>query len=201
MRLTFIALRVTLAALATLGILATLEVMHAQQNIPPPPKPPDSGPTLEVTLKFITDKIGDEGKLAYSTTVTDTAQQGPEWTNKFEVELTNAAFDVNACKISYHWHAVQNGNVSDDKDYTLNLREVKDLVVLSQEENQHQVDARNGHDSWRSRLTPPIFVLVAHRPKKVENVFLFSEEEMANRVAKAMVHAVELCGGGNNEPF
>jgi hypothetical protein len=24
---------------------------------------------------------------------------------------------------------------------------------------------------------------------------------MANRVAKALVHAVELCGGGNKDPF
>jgi uncharacterized protein (DUF2384 family) len=35
-----------------------------------------------------------------------------------------------------------------------------------------------------------------------ENRFTFREEEMANRVAKAMVHAVELCGGGAKpEPF
>jgi streptogramin lyase len=31
--------------------------------------------------------------------------------------------------------------------------------------------------------------------------FTFRDEEMANRVAKAMRHAVDLCGGGNKEPF
>ncbi len=31
--------------------------------------------------------------------------------------------------------------------------------------------------------------------------FLFRDEEMANRVAKAMTHAIELCGGGSKDPF
>jgi hypothetical protein len=193
--------RLTPAGLISLALISAVGAIHAQQNIPPPPKPPDSGPSLEVTLKFIVDKIGQEGKLTYSATVSDSAQQGPEWTNKFEVELSNPNFDTSACQISYHWRAVQNGNIVDDKDYTLNLRAVQDMVVVSQEENQHQVDARNRHDTWQSRITPPVFVLVARRPKKVENAFLFSEEDMAHRVAKAMVHAVEVCGGGNNEPF
>jgi hypothetical protein len=31
--------------------------------------------------------------------------------------------------------------------------------------------------------------------------FAFVDEEAANRLAKAFVHAVELCGGGNRDPF
>jgi hypothetical protein len=33
------------------------------------------------------------------------------------------------------------------------------------------------------------------------NMFSFSDVDLANRVAKAMVHAIELCGGGNKDPF
>jgi hypothetical protein len=29
----------------------------------------------------------------------------------------------------------------------------------------------------------------------------FADEDTANRVAKAMIHAVELCGGGDKDPF
>jgi len=37
---------------------------------------------------------------------------------------------------------------------------------------------------------------------KVFNSFVFFDEQLANRMAKAMVHAVELCGGGSEpEPF
>jgi hypothetical protein len=78
---------------------------------------------------------------------------------------------------------------------------VQDIVVLPQEQNQQKANARSGHPEWTPRVEPALFTLVARRPKGVENAFLFSEEEMAGRIAKAMVHAVELCGGGNKDPF
>jgi hypothetical protein len=37
---------------------------------------------------------------------------------------------------------------------------------------------------------------------KGANTLVFFDEQLANRVAKALVHAVELCGGGTKpEPF
>ena len=169
------------------------------QDVPPPPKPTDGGPSLETTLKFISDKIADEGKLSYAAAVSDTAQPDVEWTNKFQVELSKPTFNTAGCRITFHWHAEVNGKVADDKDYTINFGEVSKIQVMSQEDNQQQVDSRSGHDSYQSKITPPLFVLVAKRPKQMDNVFLFSDEELANRVAKAMVHAVELCG--KSEPF
>lgn len=39
-------------------------------------------------------------------------------------------------------------------------------------------------------------------PDRVLKTWLFRDEDTANRVAKALVHAVELCGGGSeHEPF
>jgi len=117
------------------------------------------------------------------------------------VGISNLVADAKTCRISFHWRAEVNGKVSDDSDYNLILKDVHDIVVLPQEQNQKQVDTRNGHPAWNSRIEPNLFSLVARRPKGLENAFLFSEEEMAGRVAKAMVHAVELCGGGNKDPF
>jgi hypothetical protein len=37
-------------------------------------------------------------------------------------------------------------------------------------------------------------------PVKEARVY-FREEDAAQRMAKAMVHAVELCGGGDKDPF
>ena len=85
-----------------------------------------------------------------------------------------------------------------DADYSLALKDVKEIFVLPQDQNQNQVDNRNGHPDWNSRISPPLFVLIAKRPRGLVNVFLFSDEEMANRVAKAITHAVELCGGGKD---
>jgi hypothetical protein len=41
-------------------------------------------------------------------------------------------------------------------------------------------------------------------PRGVDHSIRIYEQEMADRIAKAMVHAVELCGGGSRsqqEPF
>jgi hypothetical protein len=35
----------------------------------------------------------------------------------------------------------------------------------------------------------------------LENWFPFTDADLADRVAKAITHAIELCGGGNKEPF
>jgi hypothetical protein len=84
---------------------------------------------------------------------------------------------------------------------TLNLKDVRDFILLPQEQNQKRIDTRNGHAAWDSQIKPGLFTIVTRRPKGLENAFLFSEEDMAQRVATALQHAIELCGGGNKEPF
>jgi hypothetical protein len=189
------ALRSTVFILAF--ALIAISALHAQQNVAPPPQPAANGPSLEKTMQFIQENAA-EGKLSYTATVTDASQQGVEWKNRFTVEMSNLAADAGACRITYHWRSEENGKVADDTDYSLTLKDVKEVLVLPQDQNQNQVDSRNGHPDWNSRIAPSLFTLIARRPKGLVNVFLFSDEEMANRVAKAMVHAVELCGGGKD---
>jgi hypothetical protein len=171
----------------------------AQQPVPPPPRPVDSGPSLAATMQFIQDNAA-EGNLIYTAFVSDASQPGLEWKNHFKVGISNLVADAGSCSITYQWRAEVNGKVSDDASYTLALKDVKEIVVLSQAQNQNQVDSRNGHPNWSSRIEPGLFTLIARRPRGMVNAFLFSDEEMANRVAKAMVHAVDLCGGGK-DPF
>jgi hypothetical protein len=177
--------------------LMAIGAVYAQQAIVPPPRPSDSGPSIEKTMQFIQENAA-EGKLSYTAFVTDASQQGVDWKNQFTVEMSNLVADAGACRAAYHWRAQENGKLVDDADYSLTLKDVKEILVLPQEQNQNQVDNRNGHPDWNSRISPPLFVLIAKRPRGVVNVFLFSDEEMANRVAKAITHAVELCGGGKD---
>jgi hypothetical protein len=183
---------------AVLGVSTAFA--QQQKKAAPSSKPADQGPSLAVTMKFIQENAA-AGKLSYTTFVSDSTQQGMEWKNSTNVEITNLVADPKTCGISFHWRAEVNGQVSDDADYSLNLKDVQDIVVLPQEQNQQKANARSGHPEWTPRVEPALFTLVARRPKGVENAFLFSEEEMAGRIAKAMVHAVELCGGGNKDPF
>ncbi len=184
-------------AFALAFTLVAIGALHAQQDVAPPPRPADNGPSIDKTMQFIQENAA-EGKLAYTAFVTDASQQGMEWSNKFTVEMSNLVADPAACRIAYHWHAEENGKLVDDADYSLVLKDVKEILVLPQAQNQNQVDGRNGHLDWNSRIAPNLFTLIAHRPRGVVNVFLFSDEEMANRVAKAITHAVELCGGGTD---
>jgi hypothetical protein len=177
--------------------LMAISTLQAQQAVVPPPRPADSGPSLEKTMQFIQENAA-EGKLSYTAFVTDASQQGVEWRNQFTVETSNLVAGAGACRITYHWRAELNGKLAADADYSLALKDVKEIFVLPQDQNQNQVDNRNGHPDWNSRISPPLFVLIAKRPRGLVNVFLFSDEEMANRVAKAITHAVELCGGGKD---
>lgn len=165
----------------------------AQQAPSPSSQLAANGPTLDVTLKFIADKVNAEGKFSYSATITDSATQGPEWTNRFEALLSNLAGAPLACRITFHWRTLVNGTVADDSDYGINLQKLTKVVVLSQVEYQHQIDSRSGHDSYQSRIMPPQFVLVMKPGNDLESIFLFHDEDMANRVARAVSHAVELC--------
>jgi hypothetical protein len=177
--------------------LVALGALCAQQAVAPPPMPAANGPSIEKTMQFIQENAA-EGKLTYTAFVNDASQQGVEWSNKFTVEMSNLVADPAACRITYHWRAEENGKPVDDADYSLMLKDVKEILVLPQAQNQNQVDGRNGHLDWNSRIAPNLFTLIARRPKGVVNVFLFSDEDMANRVAKAITHAVELCGGGRD---
>jgi hypothetical protein len=85
-----------------------------------------------------------------------------------------------------------------------------------------EADASAGHPEWSARVDPSVFVLrlstgvmdfetctnqasgpptCTHGKEAAKLEFYFFDESMANRVAQAMVHAVELCGGGNKDPF
>ena len=48
---------------------------------------------------------------------------------------------------------------------------------------------------------PPTFDVVLTLSNDTKPRYEFNDEELANRVAKAMLHAVELCGGGRKDPF
>jgi hypothetical protein len=62
---------------------------------------------------------------------------------------------------------------------------------------------KTGDTTKTVKDVPDIFVLNIKLPRGVDHSIRIYEHEMADRIAKAMVHAVELCGGGSSqqEPF
>ena len=187
-------------ALALCLVFSLAGLATAQQAVAPPPRPADSGPSLAVTMQYIQDKLNHLGVVNYVGYNHDNID-GSNWTNSFSTETTNVAADPATCRISYHEKRIKDGDVTSDKDFTFNLSEIQEVVIMPRDQLLKKVNTRAGHPSWDARIDPPVSMLVVRKAEDIEWYFYFFDEDLANRVAKAVVHAVELCGGGNKSPF
>lgn len=176
----------------------------AQQSVPPPPQPaPDkpAGPSLEVTMKFIQDKLNEIGTVNFAGYVHDSANN-TDGVQKFSATFSNVVANPGACTLSYHRLVINNGSREHDEDVAFNLRDVQSIAVLPDEQDWQMYLARNGDTTKTVKDIPDISALVFKLNNGKDPTIRFYDQEMADRVAKALVHAVELCGGGPKpEPF
>jgi hypothetical protein len=168
------------------------------QDVPPTPGPKDEGPSLADTMKFIEDKLNSIGSVNYIGYAHDNLI-GNEWANKFGAQATNVRADVAACQIDFHWRVTRDDQVVQELDAWFSLRAVDEVTVKTREQNLKELNAKAGHPEWTTRVDPPAFV-VAVALRNGESSFILYDESSANRIAKAIVRAVELCGGGDEAP-
>ena len=122
---------------------------------------------------------------------------------KRSFELTNVSADAERCHIGYHWR-FDNGKPTNniiDRDDELFLKNVRDVAVTPMDQEINQANAKLGHPEQNAKVDPPIFLVVVVRTNGHSMRFNFYDETLADRVSKALEHAVQLCGGGNQEPF
>jgi hypothetical protein len=176
----------------------------AQMSVPPPPQPaPDkpAGPPLEVTMKFIQDKLNEIGTVNFAGYVHD-ASNNTDGVQKFSSTISNAAANSGACTLSYHRLVFNNGSREHDENIFINLRDVQNISVLPDEQDWQMYLVRTGETTKTVKDVPDIYALVIKLANGKDPTIRFYEQAMADRVAKALVHAVELCGGGPKpEPF
>jgi hypothetical protein len=213
----------TIVSLLSLLLIATAAI--AQKSVPLPPKPADSGPSLEVTMKFLQEELNEQGKVSIIHTGHDTLknENGGPW--KYVWEMSQVSAEPAACRLSWRVHFEwPNPAAVDEYNLELSLRDVTKIEVISMRDEFNRESVKDGHPERISQTDPPAFFLVAYmangksvhgrvhkgRPDNKSSdeeatyalwKFPFGGEELANRVAKAMLHGVELCGGGENEPF
>jgi len=279
---------------AFLTIILAAMTAWAQQSVLPPPQPePDkpvvaippaatnppaavsppasSGPTLDVTLKFIQDKVNEQGKIVYVESasnsltgekVDDNSSSGVMYHRQASAKAAGPALGRAPMKkgvagagggtspelfaetevVSYDPAGAlslkEEGTKTElqragfgvmlpvtenlTKIWQVNFKNVEKLEVLIAADYKHRKEpAKTFQDD------PPYFELVLHlaagksvtrhietvpsnrRGKPIESdenikefALHFRDEDAANRVAKAMIHAIELCGGGSQpEPF
>lgn len=190
-----------LMTMCFLVLAATSALAQGKKSVPPPPKPAEAGPSLEVTMTFIQDELNDVGRLNFIAYYHDNAD-GDDWTNQFRNQATKIVSDPGTCRINYHWKVEIDGAVTQDLNSSFLFKDVRDIAVMSIEQVQKELDTAAGHPSWNAKVDPPVFSLKVRGTDKHSNYFYLYDEQMANRLAKAMLHAVELCGGGSEpEPF
>jgi hypothetical protein len=179
-------------------LTAFLLSIAAAQDVPPPPKPQDDGPSLDVTMKFLQDKL--PSKVNYILYLHDNVV-GTDGTLNESLEISNVSADTGRCRVDYHFRQTVDGKTDPDTDAWVLLKQVQEIVVMPMEQWQKQVDAEGSHPELSEKVDPAVFALVYKRSDGHRSQFAFYDETLSHRVAKALQHAVELCGGGSQEPF
>lgn len=185
---------------------AELNAMGAS-GAAPANAPTSKEPSLAETMQFIVEKLNGLGNITY-VAFFQNSNDGSSWTQTFTNQITNVVADQSLCNITYHRKATNSalafGKTYVNANKAASLREVQKVVVWPYVDSYNEWSAQNGSPNiTASGSNPPITELSARLPHNEEAFFYFTDAELADRVAKALNHAVELCGGGSktSEPF
>jgi len=150
------------------------------------------------------DVMADPGACAlYTTTTLDTSVDLPKGKNLVEGGRPVSADDLRTHKV---------------ETYTTPFKQVEKITVENTQDMTNQAYTEAGYPDVKVTVTPPVFyvklwasnaVFPGHTSSRKgkqapvqkdvtskTNGITFRDEETANKVAKAMTHAMELCGGG-----
>jgi len=195
-------------ALAPIGIA---------QNVPPAPNPDDSGPTIEYTMKYIRDRL-DSVDIAW-TSVAHTQSGDRHYATKYNVSQAEA--DPKRCTLGF-----RGTYYIDDRDSAAAVTISDTSTKFSMHDVERVlVEPRSAVDKRTNAMfdySPDVYsVTMKMASGKTANLHLriqgngvserdltnvevhvdLLDEELANRLAKALIHGVELCGGGDKDPF
>ena len=159
------------------------------------------GPSLEDTLNFIADKLNQQANVSYTIREPTTAN------TIISEHVSNATAETRACLVTFHvdGQSTYFGGVDDPRTIVGLTRSYDVAVVFRRVEKIDLADAQSlgsKNGSAANTYAPDPFELIVTRTHGEPVVQLyFLDAAVADRVAKAMIHAVELCGGGNKDPF
>lgn len=163
--------------------------------------PAIGGPTLEITANFIQKKLNDQGPVNVVVYVHDDATD-KNWSNQVRFEVSNVNVDPADCKLAYHWNMSTNQANPSSLNLGFYFKNVSKIAVTTLDQRIKDNNTERGRPSYSNRVEPSVFDLAVYLKDKTVLDFNFFDEELADRVAKAMLHSVELCGGGQEkEPF
>jgi hypothetical protein len=152
-------------------------------------------PNLSDTLRFIEQKLNKETSVAYESRTGDISHRV-----SFQVEYAHG--DSATCQVRYRVLMTSDGKPFLDRETVLSFRRVQKLEVLTEQDFSNHLMEQDGFDT-RFVVTPAVYRLIVTDSGGQAMAWVESADEaMADRVAKAMNHAAELCGSNKTkEPF
>jgi hypothetical protein len=150
-------------------------------------------PSLSETLSFIDQKLNEETSVAFVSRGSASSFQQTD-------RIIDAHGDSSICQLRYRLIEFVDGEPNQDNKMVVSFRRVQKIEVLTQQDDANRRMDQLGFDRWV--LAPTTYKLnVIYSGGQPWAWATFADEAMADRVAKAMNHAAELCRPANKEPF
>jgi hypothetical protein len=134
-------------------------VAQQKKAVPPPPKPKDEGPSLEVTMKFIQDKLNDLGGVSFMTFANQTTDN-TTFSHRWTFELSKVVADPADCSIRYHEKLTldgksvgNDGKSANEVDITVPLAAAENIQVEPFEQFENKDYVLQGHPEWVATAT------------------------------------------------
>jgi hypothetical protein len=153
-------------------------------------------------MQIIQKELNSVGKLNFVVHVSNADEVG---TSQYSVLLTEVVADPAACSIHYHWWRSISGNVVNDEDVSLSLRDVMGVLTMPSDQYFKKVAEEEGTapdemKGYYEKFDPPMFIVAMRVAADDADGFSFTDQKQSVRVGQAVAQAVLLCGG-KNEPF
>ena len=148
-------------------------------------------------MKFLQDKL--PGRVNYAMYGHNTITGTDSRVLKKSYELSNVATDADRCSVAFQYR-IDDGQ-TEWVSSGLPLKRVQDIVIQQLDQATQQEMAKSGHPETTITVSPAIFRVIAKIDADHGLLVMFYDETLAGRVTRALQHAVELCGGGNKDPF
>jgi tetratricopeptide (TPR) repeat protein len=162
-----------------------------------------SGPSLATTLDFMIKTLTQQGSINAIEAVHDSIRNLDSAPIKLFFLIDDFTPSPEKCELGLHGVFSQNGVEKSNERDIVQFKNIDRITVMTYDEASNRLAAKNGHPQVTLQTNPTIYVvgIQADGQGKDSNEWLFYDEDTADRVAKALTHATELCGGGKADPF
>lgn len=186
----------TLRIILSIAFCALLSTAFAQQPAAPASAASDNGAQLAAAMQLVQDALNGQGRISYTLHTHDSSNNSDWPIYHITIEFTNVIADPASCRITWHKTTTNDGKVGIDRDFSLDLRTVMSFETRTSTQEAKAEDNANGLNELTKIQDPPYFVVTASSQGNTETPFFLKDEETRDNVAKALIRAMVLCGGG-----